>query len=206
MGGQPRMNPDDDSALIPDTKLLWQLLESSSSFDVDRAFNILFPIVGRAVYFAARKRGVMSLHDRDDFIQEVCIKIFKHFDRFDTSRDLGAWVYAIADRVVLNHLKAQKKTKSISGYESIEALASLAQGAKDAGSSEDADRPGVSRFKEVLYSDQFSDDERRIMMSEGLKAGELAAELDTTSAAIRTRRCRLLKKLHRILSSAGRDA
>jgi RNA polymerase sigma factor (sigma-70 family) len=224
MGSQSCAMPDGDPGLTPEmitdnflvpsdedsierrqkraeiTRRLWQLMDS----DLEEAFKFLILIVEFVVCRAAKRWNVRSDHDLADLVQEVLVRIYKGSHKFDVSRDLRGWVHGITKYAVLDHLEAQKMMKSIS-HESVEAQASLVQGTRNAEGSEGADRPDVSRLKEVLNSDLFTDDDRRILTYSELTAEELARELGTTAGAIRVRKHRLLEKLRGLFSDHFSD-
>jgi RNA polymerase sigma factor (sigma-70 family) len=50
-------------------------------------------------------------HDEaEDVLQRVFYEVWRHNDRYDPSRSLGAWVLGIANKRAIDHLRRQRRT------------------------------------------------------------------------------------------------
>lgn len=59
-------------------------------------------------YFIARQLN--SREDAADLTQQVFLRGFQSFDRFDPSREFAPWIYTIARRVLADHFRSRKQT------------------------------------------------------------------------------------------------
>jgi RNA polymerase sigma-70 factor (ECF subfamily) len=129
-----------------------------------------------------------------DLTQEIFLKAFQAFDRYEPERGARAWIYTIARNHVYNAYAAHKTTASL---EEVESHASL-------------------RI-DHLESLQISEDERRLIAAierlptqeaelikqkylEGWSFEELAKPLGKTAGALRIQAMRALKRLRDLLT------
>lgn len=66
----------------------------------DRLFNFLLRFAGNA-------------HDAQDLAQETFLKVYRGIARFDTSRPFLPWLFTIARRTALNHLRRVRPTEEL---------------------------------------------------------------------------------------------
>src|SRR5262249_53163374 len=59
-------------------------------------------------------RGVRRAEDAEDLVQETFVKVFRALDRYDTERPFSAWIFTIASRLAIDHLRRRRgKTVSL---------------------------------------------------------------------------------------------
>src|SRR5262249_44948074 len=63
-------------------------------------------------------RVVRRAEDAEDLVQETFVKVFRALDRYDTERPFSAWIFTIASRLAIDHLRRRRgKTVSLQGSE-----------------------------------------------------------------------------------------
>lgn len=68
----------------------------------------------RPVY-SVLMRVVRRAEDAEDLVQETFVRVFKALDRYDVERPFAAWVFTIASRLAIDHLRRRRvKTVSLS--------------------------------------------------------------------------------------------
>ena len=66
----------------------------------------------RPVY-SVLMRVVRRAEDAEDLVQETFVKVFKALDRYDTERPFSAWIFTIASRLAIDHLR-RRRVKTVS--------------------------------------------------------------------------------------------
>jgi RNA polymerase sigma-70 factor (ECF subfamily) len=66
----------------------------------------------RPVY-SVLMRVVRSAEDAEDLVQETFVRVFRALDRYDTERPFAAWVFTIASRLAIDHLR-RRRVKTVS--------------------------------------------------------------------------------------------
>lgn len=68
----------------------------------------------RPVY-SVLMRVVRRSEDAEDLVQETFVKVFRALDRYDTERPFAAWIFTIASRLAIDHLRRRRvQTVSLS--------------------------------------------------------------------------------------------
>ena len=49
-----------------------------------------------------------SVHDSEDLIQEVFIKVYKNLDKYDSQKNFSTWIHTIAVNTWKNHIKKEQ--------------------------------------------------------------------------------------------------
>lgn len=66
----------------------------------------------RPVY-SVLMRVVRSAEDAEDLVQETFVRVFRALDRYDPERPFAAWVFTIASRLAIDHLR-RRRVKTVS--------------------------------------------------------------------------------------------
>jgi RNA polymerase sigma-70 factor (ECF subfamily) len=66
----------------------------------------------RPVY-SVLMRVVRRAEDAEDLVQETFVKVFQALDRYDTERPFSAWIFTIASRLAIDHLR-RRRVKTVS--------------------------------------------------------------------------------------------
>lgn len=82
----------------------------------ERAYEELVKRYSRPV-FALTMRMVRQAEDAEDLTQETFVRMFRALDRYDTNRPFEAWLFTIASRVSIDHLR-RRRIKPISLHQS----------------------------------------------------------------------------------------
>ena len=69
-----------------------------------RVFDDLMPILLRLTYSACRQHGVID-DRREDFAQDVALKVFSKWQSFEGHSRLSTWIYSIASHTALDALQ-----------------------------------------------------------------------------------------------------
>jgi RNA polymerase sigma factor (sigma-70 family) len=78
----------------------------------EHAYRELIARYQRQVYSVAL-RMVRQAQDAEDLTQETFVRMFRAIDRYDPSRPFGAWLFTIASRLCIDHLR-RSRVKSVS--------------------------------------------------------------------------------------------
>lgn len=73
----------------------------------ERAYRDLVERYRRPVYTLAR-RMVRSAEDAEDVAQETFVRMFRALDRYDPARPFAAWLFTIATRLCIDHLRRRR--------------------------------------------------------------------------------------------------
>lgn len=79
----------------------------------EQAFELLLKKYQRTIYYNARR--IVTLHeDANDVTQNVCIKIWRHLDKFRGDSSLKTWITKICVNEALTYIEKKKKLLSLS--------------------------------------------------------------------------------------------
>ena len=73
----------------------------------ERAYRQLLELYQRQVYTLAL-RMVRQVEDAEDLAQETFVRMFRALDRYDPSRPFPAWLFTIASRLCIDHLRRRR--------------------------------------------------------------------------------------------------
>ncbi len=73
----------------------------------EQAYRELVELYQRQVFSLAR-RMVGSAEDAEDLTQETFVRMFKALDRYDATRPFPAWLFTIATRLCIDHLRRRR--------------------------------------------------------------------------------------------------
>ena len=73
----------------------------------EQAYRELVTRYQRQVFSLAR-RMVGSAEDAEDLTQETFVRMFRALDRYDPSRPFAAWLFTIATRLCIDHLRRRR--------------------------------------------------------------------------------------------------
>lgn len=90
-------------SLERDQNLVWQCRRGDQT-----AFADLVNIYKKPVYNLAY-RMVQDLTEAEDLSQETFLRVYRHLERYDTRQKFSTWIFTIATRLCLDHLRKNKK-------------------------------------------------------------------------------------------------
>lgn len=73
----------------------------------ERAYRELVERYRRQVYSVAL-RMVRTAEDAEDLTQETFVRMFRALDRYDPARPFGAWLFTIATRLSIDHIRRRR--------------------------------------------------------------------------------------------------
>jgi RNA polymerase sigma-70 factor (ECF subfamily) len=73
----------------------------------EKAYRELVELYQPRIYSLAL-RMVRRAEDAQDVTQETFIRMFRALERYDLSRPFGAWLFSIASRLAIDHLRRRK--------------------------------------------------------------------------------------------------
>ena len=152
----------------------------------DRLFNFLLKFTGNP-------------HDAEDLAQETFLKVHRSLDRYDPARSFLPWLFTIARRTALNHLRARRPTDPLPDEFAETAAAenpSTALAASD-------DHATLWRLARKLKPRQY--EALWLCYGEGFNVAEIAAVLRTNSIYTKVLLHRARRALLRELAAAGLD-
>jgi RNA polymerase sigma-70 factor (ECF subfamily) len=90
------------------------LVRDAQRGDVEAFGELLGHFQDRVFRFVMRM--LRNAHDAEDVTQDTFVKAWKHLGGFRTESNFSTWLYTIARRTALNHLRAQKPTQEIADH------------------------------------------------------------------------------------------
>jgi RNA polymerase sigma-70 factor, ECF subfamily len=96
--------------VFEDTDLLRRCLAGD-----ERAYRELVERYQRPV-FALAMRMVRQAQDAEDLTQETFVRMFRALDRYDPTRPFEAWLFTIASRLCIDHIR-RRRVKPISIFQ-----------------------------------------------------------------------------------------
>lgn len=144
---------------------------------VERVYRFVFYRVGGQVDLA------------EDMTQDIFLKAFEAFERYDPSKSKSAWIYTIARNHLINH---HAKTRPQVDVEEVGDMLLLSEDGRERFAKNDEERrllEGIATLEE--------EEARLIRMKylEGWGFDDLAEVFEKTSGALRVQAGRALKKL-----------
>ena len=138
-------------------------------------------------------RRFVPHHEAEDVLQRVFFDVWRHKDRYDPSRSLGAWVLGIARLRAIDHVRRRRRTAvpveelcSIAGEDGRELAERYARASEV--------RDALSRLpdeqREVLRLAYFGD----------CTQAQIAAQLGVPLGTVKARTFRGLRRLGRLLA------
>jgi RNA polymerase sigma-70 factor, ECF subfamily len=152
-------------------------------------YDLHFKKIYRFVYF--RVGGSKEL--AEDLTQDIFLKAFEAFDRFNPTISRSAWIYTIARNHIINQATKNKPRVALEDIENTLFDAQDWEGVMEL--NHDAARL-VKGLNELPRDES---DLIRMKFLEGWKYEEIAELLGRSSGALRVQSCRALKKLRLLL-------
>lgn len=171
--------------------------------DQDAFAQLVEACAARLYNFLLRFAG--NTHDAEDLAQETFLKAYRNLDRFDTSRPFLPWLFTIARRTALNHLRGLRPTEELS-----DDLVAGADGASVSHTSEavealatrdDSDR--LWRLARRLKPNQYQ--ALWLRYGEGLELPQVAVVMRTNALYVRVLLHRARRALLELARRAGMD-
>lgn len=180
------------SADTSDERALVSACVSGDTRALRRFFRRYRPTVQRILHYT-----VGPSHDHEDLVQETLIQVFRSLPRFRGDSRLSTWLYRIAVRVALQHLRRPgSRPGAAVSLDDPETRLSLV----DHSRSPEQDvlvRERSRRVRAVL--DRIAPAKRVVLVMrdiEGLSGEEVARILDIPAATVRTRLFHARRELH----------
>lgn len=153
------------------------------------AYTRLLKQLAEALRTHFRRKLFQQPHEAEDLVQDVLLAIHAKRGTFDASQKLTAWVYAIAQYKLIDHLRRQKRRGVISPIEDETALFAV-----------EGDAAAASDVETLLG--QLPEKQRqsiRLVKLEELSVREAAEKAGISEADIKVSVHRGMKKLSRIV-------
>ena len=167
----------------------------------EEAFARLVEVCSARLFnFLLRFAG--NVHDAEDLAQETFLKAYRNFARFDVTRPFLPWLFTIARRTALNHLRAVRPTEELSeevvAGESSSGVPDGAGATEALAARDDSDRLWhlARRLKPNQYQALW------LRYGEGLELTEVASVMRTNALYVRV----LLHRARRALLTHARRA
>jgi len=151
---------------------------------------------------------VPNQHDAEDLVQDVFIEIFRSIDKFRGDSKLSTWIYRITTTKCLEHIRAKKRQKRKSFFQSLIGMHENADRIK----AYDFNHPGVllenKERTKILFEhiDKLSDNQRiafTLHKIEGLSYQEITEVMETSLSSVESLIFRARKNLKKSLSKTS---
>ena len=147
---------------------------------------------------------VPNQHDAEDIVQDVFIEVFRSIDQFRGDSKLSTWIYRITTTKCLEHIRAKKRQKRKSFFQSLIGMHENADRIK----AYDYDHPGVllenKERTKVLFShiEKLPENQRVAFILhkiEGLSYQEITEIMETSLSSVESLMFRARKNLKKSL-------
>jgi RNA polymerase sigma factor (sigma-70 family) len=147
-----------------------------------RLFNTIWSHYQKRLMFFI---GNMTRGNSEDLFQEVMLKVYENFDKYNPVHSFNAWIYTIARNHCLNYLN-KRTLPSSTGYESID----------DDVSNASVDTPQAHALHKELHQtihvvlNNMNDDNRQIAFLrffEEMKEGDIARIMEMPVGTVKSR-------------------
>lgn len=141
------------------------------------------------VYFRVGSNKEMA----EDLVQDIFLKAYEAYDRYDPDKSLSAWIFTIARNTVINHYAKRKADVTL---EEIESAPIVSADARQEVMMKDDER----RLAEAL--NKLDPEEARLIRMkhlEGWPYEDLAEVFEKTPATLRVQASRAMKKLRSLI-------
>jgi len=136
-------------------------------------------------------------HDRDDLLQEIMVRLWSAFAKYDRNRRFSTWMYRVAINVSIDFCRRKGRTKESESLDNVHEVALPADATK---------QEQLREMHELL--EQQNEAERAILLLylEGNSHREIGEVLGISESNVATRLSRLKKSLRRSTISTNREA
>jgi RNA polymerase sigma-70 factor (ECF subfamily) len=147
---------------------------------------------------------VPNQHDAEDLVQEVFIEVYRSISKFRGDSKLSTWIYRITTTKCLEHLRAKKRQKRQSFFQSLIGMHENADRIK----AYDFDHPGVlmenrERTKMLYQAIEKLPENQRVAFTlhkiEGLSYQEITEVMETSLSSVESLMFRAKKNLKKYL-------
>lgn len=152
-------------------------------------FPTLRKLYYRRLHVYASCLGARCAADRDELANDALVRAYLSLDRYDPSRPLTPWVYAVARNVIVDSLRARKRTPL-----PIEAADDFRSAEDVAATVESRDRVERAR-REIGKLPERDREIAMLVFYESLSAAEAGRILGMPSATVRWRLGAIRKRL-----------
>lgn len=128
----------------------------------------------------------------EDMTQDVFLKALDKFETFDRDRPFQAWIFRIAKNHLINHYRVAQRETGLSEAESKSA---------DMAARLNTDLELESVFKIISTLPEKSREVLCLRYADSLDNREIASVLEITEGSVRTRICRALEELRKLIKS-----
>jgi RNA polymerase sigma-70 factor (ECF subfamily) len=157
------------------------------------AFDAFYRAFAKRIYAFVYFRVGGNKAVAEDLVQDIFLKAFEAYDRFDPAKGKSAWIYTIARNHVINSMAKQRPSVDLEEVEGM-AIAS-ADGREHMAIADDERR--LLQAIEALGEEEAQ--LLRMKYLEGWSFDELAEIMEKTPGALRVQASRALKKLKKTL-------
>ena len=98
-----------------------KIIRETFALDAERGFKLLMDAYQQSIYHYIR-RLVVSHDDAEDVLQEVFIRVYRHWGQFREDSSLSTWIYRIATNESLRWLNRRRQEGVVSAEDVQEEL------------------------------------------------------------------------------------
>ena len=164
---------------------------------------VVMRFVDRMLGHGGTRAGDGSSSDRDDVTQQVFVEVFVSLGRFRGDSAFATWLYGIAARVTLHHLRSQRRSRR-----RVDAWTVVANAIGETATDIQGQAEARADLRAVAAAAaELAPDLRAVWVMrelEGLSTAEVAAALDTREGTVRSRLFTARREVMAALESAAR--
>lgn len=162
------------------------LVSAAQRGDVDAFGELLGQFEHRVFHFVLRM--LRNAHDAEDVTQDTFVKAWRHLASFRPQHSFSTWLFTIARRTALNHIRARRPTEELADHHE--------QGQGDSPDQTTEDREQAESVWQVarrLKPDQY--EVLWLRYGEGFSVDETARVMNTNSLRVRVLLHRARKRM-----------
>lgn len=178
---EPRLNP----ARATEPPELIALVQRAQGGEVEAFAGVLEQFEQRVFHFVLRM--LRNAHDAEDVTQDTFVKAWRHLASFRPQNSFSTWLFTIARRTALNHLRARRPTEELGEHDQV-----MPENPRDAATDREY-AESIWNLARRLKPDQY--EVLWLCYGEGFSVNEIARIMNTNSLRVRVLLHRARKRL-----------
>jgi RNA polymerase sigma-70 factor, ECF subfamily len=189
---EPMRNP----ARTTEPADLIALVERAQGGEVEAFAGVLEQFERRVFHFVLRM--LRNAHDAEDVTQDTFIKAWRHLASFRPRNSFSTWLFTIARRTALNHIRARRPTEERGEHDEV-----MPENPRDAATDREQ-AEAIWNLARRLKPDQY--EVLWLCYGEGFSVNEIAGIMNTNSLRVRVLLHRARKRLAEWLNAKASNS
>lgn len=178
---EPRLNAAQETGQAD----LISLVQRAQGGEVEAFTGVLEQFERRVFHFVLRM--LRNAHDAEDVTQDTFVKAWRHLASFRPQNNFSTWLFTIARRTALNHIRARRPTEELGEHDEV-----MPENPRDAATDREQ-AESIWNLARRLKPDQY--EVLWLCYGEGFSVNEIARIMNTNSLRVRVLLHRARKRL-----------